>query len=151
MVFNIIWAFCESKAILCFTTHSKRSQNVYVQQLSESTLYKAIKNVFDGDMPYSLTEYITKKIRCPKIDCLDIVALGCITGKCKNNCQIVDLVADLSEEVKKRRNKLVSYYVFESVVTKYFDSTGQEMSTALVDKKETFTEVIQHLQSVSEK
>ena len=48
--------------------------------------------------------------------------------------------------------KVVSFYVFETVKTKYFNKLGKEASydrTACVDKKDLIQNIISQLQSVS--
>ena len=120
--------------------------------LNPHSLYKAIKNVIDIDVPYSLTDYLIRGINCGKEEDTDFVHVNCIRGKCEHNCKPLDLTEELSGEIVKHGKKLVSYYVFERIDTTYFDTNGVLKTykrVTLVDKKESLLTVVQKLQSCS--
>ena len=120
--------------------------------LNPHSLYKAIKNVIDIDVRYSLTSYLNRGISCSNENDTEFVHVDCIRGKCSSNFKPLDIVQDLAGEIKKYGKKLVSYYIFERVDTTYFDSTGTLKTykrTTRVDKKEPFIEVVHKLQSCS--
>ena len=76
---------------------------------------------------------------------IDFVKLDCITGECKNTCQIRDDI-NIIEKFDKDN---IKYYVFETVVTTGFDPKGkafQYSKTARVNNKGSLKEVYQKLQ-----
>ena len=59
---------------------------------------------------------------------------------------------DLSEQIKTNSKKIVKFYVFERVDTKYFDTNGVEKiykRTTRVDKREELSKVVEMLDSCS--
>ena len=117
--------------------------------LNPHSLYKAIKNLVDTDMPYSLSDYLCKSFKCHP-DPERFYDMKCLLGKCENNCEVINITKDL--DINNAEMKIVSYYVFESVVTKYFNKKGEEVSytrTARVDKKEPVSSVVEELQKAS--
>ena len=64
--------------------------------------------------------------------------LDCILRKCDMKCQITDILKDLQPKMTNI-DKLLNYYMFESVETQYCNKKGQLQSysrTACVDKRE---------------
>ena len=84
--------------------------------------------------------------------CCACVKTDCILGKCKNGCKPLNVTNDLSEQIKANSKKIVTYYVFEKVDTKYFDTKGVEKNykrTTRVDKRDEFSKVVELLDSCS--
>ena len=76
----------------------------------------------------------------------------CILGKCQNKGEILSISDDFKDQRLDEDKKVVSFYVFETVKTKYFNKLGKEVSydrTARVDKKDLIQNIISQLQSVA--
>ena len=81
------------------------------------------------ELPYSLTDYLSKGVGCPK------KMLDCINGKCENGCHPLDV-----DDLGRWGEIMVAYNVFEKVDTSYFDSNGIQKvykRTTGVDKKKS--------------
>ena len=99
-------------------------------------------------MPYPLSNYLCKSFKCHP-DPERFYNMKCLLGICKNNCEMINITKDL--DINNAEKKIVSYYVFESVVTKYFNKKGEEVSytrTARVDEKEPVSSVVEELHKV---
>ena len=120
--------------------------------LNLHNLYKAIKSTINTEMPYSLSKYLCKSFKCNPEEDTHFFKLECILRKCENKCKITDIMKDLN--LKDDNNQMTSYYIFERMVTSYFNKSGKNVSytrTSHIDKKEPIRDVTEKLQSVSQK
>ena len=120
--------------------------------LNPHSLYKAIRKNAEKELPYSLTEYLSKGIKCFKDATLDFVPIECIQGKCGKGCEPLNVQEDLVNEDEATKKKVVSYYLFERVNTEYFDTNGQKKiykRTTRVDHKGLFVDIIKKLDECS--
>ena len=96
--------------------------------LNPHCLYKAIKTNVDTDSPKSLSGYLCKNFKCDHEPETNIFHRDCILGKCQNKCEILSISDDLKDQRLDEDKKVVSFYVFETVITKYFNKLGKEVS-----------------------
>ena len=126
---------------------------MFVQQcLNPHCLYKAIKTNVNTDLPKSLSDYLRKNFKCDREPKINFFQRDCILGKCQNKCEILSMSDDLKGQRLDEDKKVVSFYVFETVKTEYFNKLGKEVSydqTARVDKKDLIQNIISQLQSVA--
>ena len=119
--------------------------------LNPHCLYQALRKEVSNELPYSLSKFLVQDFKCVVNNTIHYSHIDCINGKCRNNCQIVDIAGKLGLRRKHNQNALLSYYVFERIETSYYDKNGLLKSykrTARVDKKELFDIVVSKLQAL---
>ena len=96
--------------------------------LNPHCLYKAIRSTIEYNILLSsLSEYLCKGFKCdPEIN-THYHTRECILGKCVNKCKITGIEKDLENE-SASSSKKVRYYVFETVVTQYYNKKGKLVS-----------------------
>ena len=120
--------------------------------LNPHCLYKASKTNVNTDLPKSLSDDLCKNFKCDHEPETNFFHRDCTLGKCQNKCEILSTSADLKDQRLDEDKKVVSFYVFETVKTKYFNKLGKEVSydrNACVDKKDLIQNIISQLQSVA--
>ena len=120
--------------------------------LNPHNIYDAIKNKL-RKLPSSLTEYLCHDMVCDKSKEINMHHLECIEGKRKNSCKITNLENDLCEEIRKTKNKTVSYYIFAVKKTSFFKSSGEKSfytRTTRIDLEGTLKDVIDELEKRKE-
>ena len=138
--------------MLSFRLTNKLAKMWRRQPLNSHCLYKAIKTDVNTDLPKSLSDYLCKNFKCDCEPETNFFHRDCILGKCQNKCEILSISNDLKDQRLDEDKKVVSFYVFETVKTKYFNKLGKEVSydrTARVDKKDLIQNIISQLQSVA--
>ena len=114
-------------------------------------LYKATKTNVNTDLPKSLSDYQCKNFKCDREPETKFFHRDCILEKCQNRCEILSISDDLKDQ-HLDEDKVVSFYVFETVKTKCFNKLGKEVSydrTTHVDKKDLIQNIISQLLSVA--
>ena len=119
------------------------------KSLNLHSLFKTLSNIKNLELPSSLSDYPSKDMVCGKENETKYYKLDCILGKCDTKCQITDILKDLHPKITNI-DKLLNYYMFESVETQYYNKKGQLQSysrTARVDKRETIRFIAEKLQA----
>ena len=121
--------------------------------LNPHCVYKAIKNAInEHEFPSSLSKFLGQNFKCDHDKETNYLELKCISGRCKNNCEILDVMDYCKPFLGINRQKATSYFVFERVKTFYYNKKGEHVSynrTGRVDKKEHITKIIKELQSMA--
>ena len=104
--------------------------------LNPHCLCKATKTNVNTDLPKSLSDYLCKNFKCDRELETKFFHRDCILEKCQNKCEILSISDDLKDQHLDEDKKVVSFYVIETVKTKFFNKLGKEVSydrTARVD------------------
>ena len=114
--------------MLSFRLTNKLAKMWRRQPLNSHCLYKAIKTNVNTDLPKSLSDYLCKNFKCDCEPETNFFHRDCILGKCQNKGEILSISNDLKDQRLDEDKKVVSFYVFETVKTKYFNKLGKEVS-----------------------
>ena len=109
-------------------TNKETELCLYSKCLNPHCLYKAIKTNVNTDLPKSLSDYLYKNFKCDCKPETDFFHKDCVLGKCQNKYEILSISDDLKYQRLVEDKKVVSFYVFETVKTKYLNKLGKEVS-----------------------
>ena len=70
---------------------------------------------------------ICKNSKCDREPEANSFHRDCILGKYQNKCEILSISDDLKDQRLDEDKKVVSFHVFETVKTKYFNKLGKEV------------------------